>query len=32
MYEVLQRGKSPRDAIRDLMNRPLTQETGLYRS
>ena len=32
MYEVLQRGKSPTDAIRDLMNRPLTQETGLYRS
>ncbi|MDR3764524.1 MAG: NAD(P)-dependent glycerol-3-phosphate dehydrogenase [Acidobacteriota bacterium] len=31
MYELLQRGKSPRDAIRDLMNRPLTQETALYR-
>lgn len=32
MYELLQRGKSPRDAIRDLMNRPLTQETALYRA
>jgi glycerol-3-phosphate dehydrogenase (NAD(P)+) len=32
MYEVLQRGKAPGDAIRDLMNRPLTQETALYRS
>ena len=31
MYELLQRGKSPRDAIRDLMNRPLTQETALFR-
>lgn len=31
MFEVLQKGKSPRDAIRDLMGRPLTQESALYR-
>jgi glycerol-3-phosphate dehydrogenase (NAD(P)+) len=32
MHEILQHGKSPSDAIRDLMNRPLTQESALYRA
>jgi glycerol-3-phosphate dehydrogenase (NAD(P)+) len=31
MHEILQRGKDPSDAIRDLMNRPLTQEAALNR-
>ncbi|HVJ05048.1 MAG TPA: NAD(P)H-dependent glycerol-3-phosphate dehydrogenase [Candidatus Saccharimonadales bacterium] len=31
MHEILQHGKDPSDAIRDLMNRPLTQESALYR-
>jgi glycerol-3-phosphate dehydrogenase (NAD(P)+) len=31
MHEILQNGKNPGDAIRDLMNRPLTQEIALYR-
>jgi glycerol-3-phosphate dehydrogenase (NAD(P)+) len=32
MHEILQHGKDPSDAIRDLMNRPLTQESLLYRA
>lgn len=32
MSEILQHGKSPADAIYDLMNRPLTQESALYRA
>jgi glycerol-3-phosphate dehydrogenase (NAD(P)+) len=32
MHAVLQQGKSVQDAIRDLMGRPSTSETGLYRS
>jgi glycerol-3-phosphate dehydrogenase (NAD(P)+) len=32
MYEILQNGKEPSDAIRDLMNRPLTKESALYRA
>lgn len=31
MHEILQNGKEPGDAIRDLMNRPLTKESALYR-
>jgi len=31
MHEILQNGKDPSDAIRDLMNRPLTKESALYR-
>ncbi len=31
MHAILQHGKDPSDAIRDLMNRPLTQESALYR-
>jgi glycerol-3-phosphate dehydrogenase (NAD(P)+) len=31
MHAVLQHGKDPGDAIRDLMNRPLTQESALSR-
>jgi len=31
MDEILQHGKNPSDAIRDLMNRPLTKESALYR-
>jgi glycerol-3-phosphate dehydrogenase (NAD(P)+) len=31
MHEILQNGKDPSDAIRDLMNRPLTAESALYR-
>src|SRR5208337_3049224 len=30
MSEILQHGKDPSDAIHDLMNRPLTQESALY--
>jgi glycerol-3-phosphate dehydrogenase (NAD(P)+) len=30
MHEVLQHGKDPSDAIRDLMNRPLTNEGSLH--
>jgi glycerol-3-phosphate dehydrogenase (NAD(P)+) len=32
MHAILTRGKNPSDAIRDLMNRPLTQESALYRA
>jgi glycerol-3-phosphate dehydrogenase (NAD(P)+) len=32
MHEILQNGKDPSDAIRDLMNRPLTKESALYRA
>lgn len=32
MYAILNQGKPPRDAIRELMTRPATSETGLYRS
>jgi glycerol-3-phosphate dehydrogenase (NAD(P)+) len=32
MHAILQQGKAPKDAIRDLMNRPLTQEIALYRA
>ena len=32
MHAVLQQGKSVHTAIRDLMGRPSTSETGLYRS
>jgi glycerol-3-phosphate dehydrogenase (NAD(P)+) len=32
MHAILQQGKDPSDAIRDLMNRPLTQESALYRN
>lgn len=31
MHRILQHGKDPSDAIHDLMNRPLTQESALYR-
>ncbi len=31
MHAILQHGKDPGDAIRDLMNRPLTQESALFR-
>jgi glycerol-3-phosphate dehydrogenase (NAD(P)+) len=31
MHLILQRGKAPAEAIRDLMHRPLTQESALYR-
>jgi len=31
MHEILQHDKDPSDAIRDLMNRPLTKESALYR-
>jgi glycerol-3-phosphate dehydrogenase (NAD(P)+) len=31
MHAVLQQGKDPSDAISDLMNRPLTQESALQR-
>jgi len=30
MHAILEQGKAPADAIRDLMNRPLTQERALY--
>jgi glycerol-3-phosphate dehydrogenase (NAD(P)+) len=32
MHEILQNGKDPSAAIRDLMNRPLTKESALYRA
>lgn len=32
MHAILQQGKDPSEAIRDLMNRPLTQESALYRN
>ncbi|HWR35479.1 MAG TPA: NAD(P)H-dependent glycerol-3-phosphate dehydrogenase [Clostridia bacterium] len=32
MHAILQQGKPPRDAIRELMTRPSTSEIGLYRS
>jgi glycerol-3-phosphate dehydrogenase (NAD(P)+) len=32
MYAILQQGKDPSVAIHDLMNRPLTQESALYRT
>ena len=32
MHEILQNGKDPSDAIRDLMNRPLTKESALFRA
>ncbi|MGA3126702.1 MAG: NAD(P)H-dependent glycerol-3-phosphate dehydrogenase [Candidatus Korobacteraceae bacterium] len=31
MHLILQRGKQPGEAIRDLMNRPLTKESALFR-
>jgi glycerol-3-phosphate dehydrogenase (NAD(P)+) len=31
MHLILQRGKAPGDAIRDLMQRPLAQESALFR-
>jgi glycerol-3-phosphate dehydrogenase (NAD(P)+) len=31
MHAILQHGKTPSEAIRDLMNRPLTQESALFR-
>jgi glycerol-3-phosphate dehydrogenase (NAD(P)+) len=31
MHLILQHGKAPGEAIRDLMQRPLTQESALYR-
>jgi len=31
MHLILQRGKAPGDAIRDLMHRPLARESALYR-
>jgi hypothetical protein len=31
MYAILQQGKSPQQAIRDLMARPSTSELGFYR-
>jgi glycerol-3-phosphate dehydrogenase (NAD(P)+) len=32
MYAILQLGKSPQDAIRDLMARPFTSELGIHRN
>jgi glycerol-3-phosphate dehydrogenase (NAD(P)+) len=32
MHAILQHGKEPSEAIRELMNRPLTQESALYRN
>jgi glycerol-3-phosphate dehydrogenase (NAD(P)+) len=32
MHAILEHGKDPSEAIRDLMNRPLTQESALYRT
>ena len=32
MHAILQQGKSPQEAIRDLMRRPWTSEVGLYRN
>ena len=32
MHAILQEGKSPKDAIRDLMARPSTSEAGIYRN
>ena len=32
MHLILQRGKSPQQAIRDLMARPSTSEVGIYRN
>jgi len=32
MHLILQHGKQPSDAIRDLMNRPLTKESALFRN
>jgi glycerol-3-phosphate dehydrogenase (NAD(P)+) len=32
MHLILQRGKAPGEAIRDLMQRPLAQESALYRN
>jgi len=29
MYAILQQGKSPQEAIRDLMARPSTSEAGI---
>jgi glycerol-3-phosphate dehydrogenase (NAD(P)+) len=31
MHMILQLGKQPGEAIRDLMNRPLTKESALFR-
>ena len=32
MHAILQQGKSPQEAIRDLMARPSTSELGIYRN
>ena len=32
MHAILQQGKAPREAIRELMTRPSTSEIGLYKS
>jgi glycerol-3-phosphate dehydrogenase (NAD(P)+) len=31
MHAILQQGKTPRDAIHELMTRPATSEIGLYK-